>query len=75
MLSPEQAELVHLIQQLHSDGVQRVLEFARKVKSEAPLEYTDDWTEEELRAMADATLRRLDEVDPYDWPTEAEEKK
>jgi len=68
MLSQEQTELVQLIQSLPPQHVQWILEFARKLQAEAPLDYTDDWTEEELREVVNETCRRLDHVDPYDWP-------
>jgi hypothetical protein len=73
MLSQQQTELVQLIQALQPKDVQRVLEFARKLQAEAPVEYTDQWTDEDLRAVSNETLRRLDEIDPYDW-TETEQR-
>ena len=68
MLSPEQAELLRLIQDMAPDQVHRVLEFTRKVKEEPPIDYSDDWTEEDMREASNDALCRLDEIDPYDWP-------
>ena len=68
MFSHEQTELIQLIQQLDPEQVLRVLEFTRKVKVEPPVDYSDEWTDEDLRDFANDTLRRLDETDPYDWP-------
>ncbi len=67
MLSQEQAELFELIQNLRPDDVHRVLEYVRKMEACPAVDYSDDWTEEELRAVANESLRRLDEIDPYDW--------
>ena len=65
MLSPEQTELVQLIQELEPEKVHQVLEFTRKVKTDPPIDYSDDWTEEDLREFSNDTLRRLDKIDPY----------
>jgi hypothetical protein len=66
MLTREQTELVQLIQELGPEQVQRVLEFTRKVKAESPVDYSDEWSDEDLRDATNATLRRLDEIDPYE---------
>jgi hypothetical protein len=68
MLSQEQSELVQLIQELEPEQVHRVLEFTRKIKDGLPIDYSDHWTEEDLRDAGNELLQRLDEIDPYDWP-------
>ncbi len=67
MLSKEQTELVELIQELGPEQVQQVLEFTRRLKTEPPIDYSDSWTEEDMREFTNEALRRLDEIDPYDW--------
>jgi hypothetical protein len=68
MLSQEQSELVQLIGELEPEKVHRVLEFTRKIKTEPPIDYSDNWTDEDLRECGNALLRHLDAVDPYEWP-------
>src|SRR4051812_24432574 len=67
-LSPQHQELVNLVQELSPEQVLRVLNFAQTVKTQPPIDYSDEWTEEDLRELSNEVLRRLDEVDPYDWP-------
>ncbi len=33
-----------------------------------PVDDSDEWTEEDRREATNQSLRRLDEIDPYDWP-------
>jgi hypothetical protein len=68
MLSHEQNEIVELVKVLEPDQVQRVLDFTRKVKAEPAIDYSDEWSEEDLREFSNDCLRRIDEIDPYDWP-------
>lgn len=67
MHSQAQTELVQLIQQLQPEQVHRVLNFARTVKAEPPVDYSDEWTEEDMRDLSNESFRRMDELDPYDW--------
>jgi hypothetical protein len=70
MLTQEQQELVSLVQNLDETKVRKILEYARALalKPDPTVDFADEWTEEDYKALSDDTFRRLQETDPYDWP-------
>src|SRR5262249_5623972 len=42
-------------------------------RNEPPIDYSDEWTDEDLSDFSNESLRRLDELDPYDWSDEKQE--
>ena len=64
MLTQDQRQLVEMIERLPAEKVLQVLEFTRNLQSGPPFEYSDEWTQEDLRAFSDDTFRRVQENDP-----------
>ena len=72
-MSQEIETLNRVVAGLRPEVVRQVIDFALflRTRQEAPVDYSDEWTEEDLREMTLASLRQFEAEHPdEDWGTD-----
>jgi hypothetical protein len=72
MLKPKEiAEISLLLWYLPLEKVEEIKKLALQMKDQCgydePVDDSDEWTEEDMRDAADASMRYAEETAPYDW--------
>lgn len=67
MLTPKEEQLVQAIRVLPEDAADQIMLWASRLAELAAgrkVEWSDSWTDEDMRDATDASLRRFEESDP-----------
>jgi len=77
MLKPKEIEeITALLWYIPLENLQEVRALVESLKEQCgytePIDDSDEWTDEDRREATNEALRRLDEIDPYDWPDSEE---
>ncbi|HTU21618.1 MAG TPA: hypothetical protein VMG10_26515 [Gemmataceae bacterium] len=72
MLKPKEiAEISLLLWYLPLEKVEQIKKLTLELKNQCgydkPVDDSDEWTEEDMRDAADASMRYAEETVPYDW--------
>ena len=72
-MSQEIETLNRVVAGLRPEVVRQVIDFALflRTRQEAPVDYSDEWTEEDEGDFSKATWQRLDEQEPWEGPGNA----
>ena len=68
-LNPREASLVEAIRRLPPDTAAELSALAERLATLSPsrnVDWSDSWSDEDLRGFREASLRRLDSEDPED---------